>query len=158
MLNKKFSRRDFIKRTTLAALALSVPNIFFGDEKLSAADKNCTVRTRHGIYKGFVGKGGVRTWLGIPYAKPPVGNLRWQAPEELPPSDSEFDAKEFGLTPIQDRDPVEPASLNPQGEDCLTLNIWTRGDKKNLPVMFFIPGGGFVSGGSVDPTYNGANL
>ena len=59
---------------------------------------------------------------------------------------------------MQDKDPVEPASLLPQSEDCLTLNIWTRSSGKNLPVMFFIPGGGFVSGGSGDPLYHGANL
>ena len=59
---------------------------------------------------------------------------------------------------MQDRDPVEPASMHSQSEDCLTLNIWTRGAGKNLPVMVFIHGGGFVNGGSADPLYNCSNL
>ena len=155
MFDKKFSRRSFIKFSTLTALAFATTNLF-GDEKISAA-KNCTVKTRYGTFNGF-NRGGVQTWLGIPYAQPPVGNLRWRAPEKLQPSDKTFDAKKFGYSPIQDRDEIEPASLLPQSEDCLTLNIWTRGDKKNLPVMVFIPGGGFVNGGSSDPVYNGANF
>ena len=155
MSDKKFSRRNFIKTTALATLALMMPDFFNSDAE---AAKSCTARTRYGIYNGFVGKRGVQTWLGIPYAKPPVDKLRWHAPEMLEPSDKTFDAKKFGASPIQDRDPVEPASLLPQSEDCLTLNIFTRGAAKNLPVMVFIPGGGFVSGGTGDPLYNGTNF
>ena len=152
---KKISRRDFIKTAALTTIALTTTNIFARDAQ---AAKPCTAKTRYGTYNGFVGKRGVQTWLGIPYAKPPVGNLRWRAPEPLTPSDKTFDAKKFGCSPMQDRDEVEPASLLPQSEDCLTLNIFTRGAAKNLPVMVFIPGGGFVSGGSGDPAYNGTNF
>ncbi len=141
----------------MAAIAFAATN-FFGDDNIVHAAKNCSVRTRYGKFNGFVGKRGVRTWLGIPYAQPPVGELRWRAPQPLQPSDDEFDAKNFGASPIQDVDKVEPASLNRQSEDCLTLNIWTRGDASGKPVMVFIPGGGFVSGGSSDPCYHGANL
>ena len=148
----KISRRDFIKTT---ALALAAMKIFGG--KVQAAEP-CQIRTRQGIYNGFVDARGVRTWLGIPYAKPPVGNLRWRAPETLEPSDKIFSAKNFGASAIQDRDPIEPASLLKQSEDCLTLNIWTRSAKKNLPVMVFIHGGGFLNGGSGDPLYNCAKL
>lgn len=155
MLDKKFSRRNFIKTTALATFALMMPDFF---SRNAEAAKTCTAKTRCGIYNGFIGKRGVQTWLGIPYAKPPVGKLRWHAPEMLEPSDKTFDAKKFGASPIQDRDPVEPASLLEQSEDCLTLNIFTRGAAKNLPVMVFIPGGGFVNGGSADPLYNGTNL
>ena len=135
--------------------ALATMNYFAGDVQ---AAKTCTARTREGIYNGFIDKRGVQTWLGIPYAAPPVGDLRWQAPEKLPPSDKTFDAKNFDPSPVQNRDETEAASLLKQSEDCLTLNIWTRGAKKNLPVMVFIPGGGFVNGGTGDPLYNGANL
>ena len=156
LLDKTFSRRDFIKGSAAIAFGLATTNFFSGN--VQAANKSCRVATRQGIYNGFVDKLGVRTWLGIPYAKPPVKNLRWHAPEKLPASNKEFSAKKFGYSAIQDRDPVEPASLLKQSEDCLTLNIWTRSDKKNLPVMFFIHGGGFVSGGSGDPLYDAANL
>ena len=154
MLEKIFSRRNFIKMTT-AALVLMTTN--FSADNVQAA-KPCRVRTRQGIYDGFVDKRGIQTWLGIPYAQPPVKNLRWRAPEKLPPSDKKFNAKKFGFSPMQDIDPVEPASILPQSEDCLTLNIWRRSDKNNQPVMVFIPGGGFVNGGSGDPIYNGSNL
>ena len=155
MFDKNFSRRDFINGTETATVAFAATKFFSSDVHAAAP---CRVRTRQGIYNGFIDKGGVQTWLGIPYAKPPVGNLRWHAPEKLEPTDKEFDAKKFGASPMQDRDPVEPASMLKQSEDCLTLNIWRCGDKKNLPVMVFIPGGGFVNGGSGDPLYNGANL
>ena len=155
MFDKKFSRRNFIKMASLTALAFAGTN-FIGEEKISAA-KNCTARTRYGIYNGFV-RGGVQTWLGIPYAKPPVGNLRWRAPEKLEPSSAEFDAKKLGFSPMQDIDETEPASLLPQSEDCLTLNIWTKNSAEKKPVMVFIPGGAFISGGSGDPIYNGANF
>ncbi len=156
MSDKIFSRRDFVKMTALTALAFATPDFF--SSTVQAANKNCRIKTRYGIFNGFIDKRGVKTWLGIPYAKPPIKNLRWHTPEKLNPSDKEFSAKKFGNSPMQDRDSVEPASLLKQSEDCLTLNIWTNSDKKNLPVMVFIHGGAFINGGSGDPLYNGANL
>ncbi len=145
------TRRDFIKTAALATLAISMPiNVFAAD--------NCTVKTRYGTFNGFVDKQGVKTWLGIPYAQPPVGKLRWHAPQPLKPTNKTFDAKNFGFTACQDIDKNEGASGNPQSEDCLTLNIFTRGNGKNLPVMVFIHGGGFQNGGSSDPLYNCTNF
>ena len=158
MTNKIFTRREFLKMTSMTAIAFAATNFFIGDSQIFAAGKNCKIKTRYGTYKGFVDKKGVRTWLGIPYAKPPVKNLRWQMPQQLEPSSAEFNAKKFGASPVQDIDEIEAASLNRQSEDCLTLNIWNRNSEGHKPVMVFIPGGGFVSGGSADPSYNGANL
>ena len=84
--------------------------------------------------------------------------MRWQAPQPLKPTNKTFDAKKFGFIACQDVDENEGASTKPQSEDCLTLNIWTRGKKKNLPVMVFIHGGGFQLGGSADPLYNVTNF
>ena len=142
--------------TTFTALAFAATN-FIDTRKIFAAGKDCTVRTRYGTINGFF-KNGVRTWLGIPYAQPPVGNLRWRAPEKLTPSDKTFDAKKFGFSPVQDHDEHEPASLLPQSEDCLTLNIWAHNSDTRKPVMVFVPGGAFINGGTGDPVYNGANL
>ena len=119
---------------------------------------NCTVKTRYGTFTGFVDENGVKTWLGIPYAQPPVGKLRWQPPQPLAPTDKTFDAKKFGFSAMQEDDKLEKASQLPQSEDCLTLNIWNRSDKKNLPVMVFIHGGSFMHGGSGDPTYSGTHI
>ncbi|MBQ9486409.1 MAG: carboxylesterase/lipase family protein [Selenomonadaceae bacterium] len=121
--------------------------------------ENLNVKTRYGTFNGFVDEKGVSTWLGIPYAKPPVGNLRWHAPQPLQATDKTFDAKKFGAAAVQAVDPTEDAnSYSVQSEDCLTLNIWKRGEKNNLPVMVFIHGGGFSVGGSVDSLYNGSNF
>ena len=81
------------------------------------AAEDCTVKTRYGTFNGFIDERGVKTWLGIPYAKPPVGNLRWRAPEPLEPSNKTFDAKKFGFSPMQDIDMNEDASLTPKDED-----------------------------------------
>ena len=120
---------------------------------------NLSVKTRYGTFNGFVDEKGVKTWLGIPYAKPPVKNLRWQAPQKLEASDKTFDAKKFSAAAVQVVDPTEDAnSYKIQSEDCLTLNIWKRGEGKNKPVMVFIHGGGFSVGGSVDSLYNCSNF
>ena len=89
-----------------------------------------SVKTRYGTFNGFLDEKGVKTWLGIPYAQPPIKNLRWQAPQPLQQSDKTFDAKKFGFSAIQEIDPMEVASKNPQSEDCLTLNIWKKSEKK----------------------------
>ena len=150
------TRREFLKTTSMAALAFAATGLPLGNKVFAADD--LSVKTRYGTFNGFVDKQGVKTWLGIPFAQPPVGKLRWRAPEPLKPSNKTRDAKKFGFTAMQVVDENELASINPQSEDCLTLNIWTRGDKKNLPVMVFIHGGAFQTGGSSDPLYNGSNF
>ena len=154
MFEKIFSRRDFIKGSAATIFSLAATNFF--PIKIYAAE-TCRIKTRYGIYNGFVDENGVQTWLGIPYAKVPVKNLRWRAPEKLEPSDKEFSAKNFGAASMQEQyEKSDP--LSKQSENCLTLNIWRRSAKNNQPVMIFIHGGGFVSGGTSDPLYNGSNL
>ncbi|MBQ9364635.1 MAG: carboxylesterase family protein, partial [Schwartzia sp.] len=143
---RKVTRREFIKTAAMSALAFSAIGVLPVEKVFAAGD--CAVKTRYGTFNGFLDQNGARTWLGIPYAQPPVGKLRWRAPEPLKPSNKTFDAKKFGFTAIQTIDKHEAASANPQSEDCLTLNIWTRGEGKNKPVMVFIHGGGFQTGGT----------
>ena len=151
---KDLTRREFIKTTSMAALALAATGLPI--EKAFAAD-NLSVKTRYGTFNGFVDKNGVKTWLGIPFAQPPVGKLRWRAPEPMKPSNKTFDAKKFGFKPVQFYD-GEGVSQMPESEDCLKLNIWKRGDKKNLPVMIFIHGGAFAFESASDPIYHGSNF
>ncbi|RYF59356.1 MAG: carboxylesterase [Comamonadaceae bacterium] len=112
-------------------------------------------------------------WLGLPYAKPPVGDLRWKPP--LPPESwtAPRDASQFGPSCAQGGRYFSPPPGNapfglsvrdgfgkPVGsEDCLTLNVWrpAASDGK-LPVLFFIHGGSNISGYSADPIYHGARL
>ncbi|MBR0061639.1 MAG: carboxylesterase family protein, partial [Selenomonadaceae bacterium] len=152
---KDLTRRDFIKSAAVGLVSVNTIGIL--PEKVFAAD-NCTVKTRYGTFNGFIDENGVKTWLGIPFAQPPIKNLRWRAPQPLKPTNKTFDAKEFGFTAMQTVDDRETASIRPQSEDCLTLNIWRRGNGKNLPVMVYIPGGGFQTGGSSDIRYHGANF
>ncbi len=103
----------------------------------------------------------VISFLGVPYAKPPTGDLRWRAPEAAEESDEEIICDEFGDTAIQYEWPTEPASYNEKSEDCLTLNIWkgkdaAEGDAKAVMVWFH--GGAYSWGGTSDPMYNGQNF
>jgi len=115
---------------------------------------------------------GTYAWLGVPFAKPPVGALRWKAPVDADAWSSPLLATSFGNACIQNGRIYGPGTNNtydatigttlntPVGsEDCLTLNIWrpASGDN-NLPVLFFIYGGSNISGYTADPVYNGANL
>ncbi len=121
-------------------------------ESLAAHCKNGT----------FVGgrAGSVLVFKGVPFAKPPVGDLRWKAPQPVEDCDGVFEAYYNGKTPIQTEWQTEKASYYPQGEDCLYLNIWlNEADKtQNKPVMVFFHGGSYGWGGTADPIYDGANF
>lgn len=118
-----------------------------------------TAECFNGIFEGTAESGGVISFKGIPYAKPPVGKLRWRAPEPAEPGSEVFRADSFGKSSIQYECFSEPASSNEIGEDCLTLNVWTGSlEDSGKPVMFYIHGGGFSWGGTADPLYNGRHI
>jgi para-nitrobenzyl esterase len=108
--------------------------------------------------------GDIHEFKGIPFAAPPVGKLRWQAPRRVVPWKGVRVCDKFGASPMQ-KDPV-PFSMwseewlipkEPISEDCLYLNVWTGAvdPKEKRPVFVWIYGGGFVSGGSAVPIYDG---
>lgn len=126
----------------------------------SAAD-DPVAKCKNGQFVGQVEDSGIMSFKGIPYAKSPTGDLRWKAPVAPDDSDETFEAKEFGKTATQYSWHSEPAGKNPAGvgEDCLTLNVWTKDlDTADKPVMVWIHGGGFAWGGTADPLYNGETL
>ncbi len=101
---------------------------------------------------------GVAVFRGIPFAAPPVGDLRWRPPQQAPHWTGTRQAADFG--PICPQDAYGPGKRLKQSEDCLTLNVWSpkvASDAK-LPVMVWIYGGGFVNGGSAYPYYDGTRL
>ena len=120
-------------------------------------DTSLEVRTRTGIYVGDKYKNTL-AFLGIPYAKPPVGALRWKAPEALPSSQTVHEAKHFGSSAIQVEHQGSIVKYHRQSEDCLTLNIATAKEKTKAkkPVLVLFHHGDFASGGTVDPlSYGG---
>lgn len=103
---------------------------------------------------------GVLSWKGIPFAAPPVGALRWRAPQPVASWSGVKDVISYGHDCMQVPFPSDAAPLGtPPAEDCLYANVWRpAGAAKKLPVMVWIYGGGFVNGGASPPTYSGANL
>ncbi|MBI3676874.1 MAG: carboxylesterase family protein [Proteobacteria bacterium] len=101
---------------------------------------------------------GVASYKGIPFAKPPVGDLRWRAPQEAPSWNGVRDASNFGAICPQIK--FRWVGNSPQSEDCLTVNVWSPKTAANskLPVMVWIYGGAFRNGGSAAPLYDGTDL
>ncbi len=102
---------------------------------------------------------GIDSYKNIPYAAPPVGDLRWRAPQSGPHWTAPRDATAFGpACPQHITEGSLTARANlPQNEDCLSLNLWTPGGR-HLPVMVWIHGGGFTQGSASLPRYDGAAL
>ncbi|WNO53755.1 carboxylesterase/lipase family protein [Stakelama saccharophila] len=125
-------------------------------------DVRPVVRTEAGSVAGVVeADSGVAAFKGIPYAAPPVGELRWRAPEPAPAWQGVRDGARFGHACLQP--PQSPIGLYSGGmatpsEDCLTLNIWAPKNARGLPVMVWIHGGALVGGSSSEPMYDGTKL
>jgi para-nitrobenzyl esterase len=106
---------------------------------------------------------GLYIFRGIPYAAPPVGNLRWLPPQPVKSWDGVLPVKEYGAIAPQNPMPVTapgmPSFGESQDEDCLFLNIWTPGlDDARRPVMFYIHGGAFIIGAGSEPVLEGGVL
>ncbi len=116
-----------------------------------------TVKTKSGDVAGATANG-LSVWKGIPFAAPPVGDLRWKAPQPISWSGVK-QATTFGAAcPQPERGDGGVGAPATQDEDCLTLNVFAPAGAKNLPVMVWIHGGAFRLGFSSSPLYDGAEL
>ena len=121
---------------------------------------NSTVTVSTGMLRGTQSNG-VHAFRGIPYAAPPVGANRWQPPQPAVSWDGIRDASIDGLIAPQPLmpPPFAGGDLPPAGDDCLNLSVWTPDPAASgLPVLVWIHGGAFVSGSSIEPTYDGASF
>jgi len=102
----------------------------------------------------------IRRFLGVPYAAPPVGALRWRPPTPVEPWSGTRAARTFGPAALQAPRATLPLGTEAKSEDCLYLNIWTPllDEAAGLPVMVWFHGGGYVSGAASEPVYDGAAL
>jgi para-nitrobenzyl esterase len=146
-----------------------------GDSNSENTQKNIVLRpTKYGSVIGNddSAKSGTYFWKGIPFAQPPVSDLRWRAPAEPVAWTQPRNTKAFGNACAQISKLTGPGENNrydesigtsfgkPVGnEDCLYLNIWRPAtDETNLPVLVFVHGGGNTAGYTADPLYDGAQL
>jgi para-nitrobenzyl esterase len=124
------------------------------------ADGATRVRIDSGELEG-VATETVIAFKGIPFAAPPIGALRWKAPQPVTPWTGVRPASAYGHDCMQEPFGGDAAPLGtPPDEDCLVLNVWTPKARPSgtLPVMFWIYGGGFVNGGSSPEVYDGSRF
>jgi len=127
-----------------------------------ASETQPQVRVRTGILQGLSDASAkVTAYKGIPYAQPPVGDLRWRPPVPAPVWEGVRDAREFGHFCLQP--PAQPTSVYYSGtasmsEDCLTLNVWAPTGGRQLPVMVWIHGGSLVGGSGSESMYDGVKI
>jgi para-nitrobenzyl esterase len=119
------------------------------------------VQTKYGKIEGLE-KDGVQIWRGVPFAKPPVGELRFMPPQ--PPEAWEGVRNATKFPPFAPQlsgrmDIIMGRGQPPTDEDCLYLNIWSpAADNANRPVLFWIHGGAFVTGSGATPWYDGRSF
>ena len=117
-----------------------------------------TVKVESGVLRGTL-EDGLRIFRGVPYAQPPVGDLRWREPRPVKGWKDVRDATSFGPRPMQRPIYSDMMFRSPSvDEDCLTLNVWTPARGEKLPVLVYFYGGGFQAGAADEKRYDGASM
>ena len=136
--------------TVIAVNAQNVHNI-----------SNAQVKTPNGNIEGIIEASGICSFKGVPYAQPPVGDLRWKEPMQVNKWKGIRKADHFGPQAMQNTVYSDMIFRSKgKNEDCLYLNIWTpaKTDADKLPVLVYFYGGGFTAGDGSEPRYDGESM
>lgn len=135
--------------------------ILFGSMAVFAQKENPRVTITNGTLEGVTESSGVRSFKGIPFAQPPVGDLRWKEPQPVQNWTGIRKANRFGNKGMQK--PIfgdMGFRAEKMSEDCLYLNVWTpaKNAKEHLPVLVYFYGGGMMAGDGSEPRYDGESM
>jgi len=148
-----------MKKTIAIVLALCCTTISLRTNAQTA--KPVRVTTANGILEGSAEGSGISVYKGIPFAAPPVGDLRWKEPQPVQNWTGIRKADQFGNKGMQK--PVfgdMGFRAESSSEDCLYLNVWTpaKTGKERLPVLVYFYGGGLIAGDGSEPRYDGESM
>ena len=127
---------------------------------MAGAQNGPQVKVAEGVLEG-VNESGVMVFKGVPFAAPPVGDLRWKAPQPVKSWEGVRKASEFGPNPMQENIFGDMNfGTSEMSEDCLYLNIWSPSKTLNegLPVLIYFNGGGLMAGSGSEPRYAGLSM